>query len=332
MKLECKVKKIFLHIGQHKTASTAIQAFLSVNKNIISERDILYPHSLRIGSGHHKLYNLLKAIYLNNKQLDDVDLRSLMDEIETTNSQNIIISSEFFSSLNTMMYNREETLGILRVFKRLMSNYQIFVIVYMRRQDDAIESRINQSIKSLFLNTDQTLNGFIERKTNLFYEQFMNDLLEVFSPENIIARLYDKNIIGDFLSIFDLEDKGFKKIPNVNESLSQKRLDFLLITNKILSRGKSILLRKHLKNIKQDSAVRAHILSSNERLEIWKKYEESNRIFLEKYFNGLEIDSFFPKPEILKTPIDKSSIKNEADNYLELLYILLNDQKKETGV
>jgi len=37
-------RSLYIHIGTHKTGSTAIQSFLTLNKNIMQEFGVLYPN------------------------------------------------------------------------------------------------------------------------------------------------------------------------------------------------------------------------------------------------------------------------------------------------
>lgn len=48
---------LVIHVGQHKTGSTAIQQKLS---SIITNKNFHYPLTGRVYSGHHKLYDRLK--------------------------------------------------------------------------------------------------------------------------------------------------------------------------------------------------------------------------------------------------------------------------------
>ena len=41
-------KRLFLHIGRHKTGTTSLQNFFSEKKELLSERGILYPETGRV--------------------------------------------------------------------------------------------------------------------------------------------------------------------------------------------------------------------------------------------------------------------------------------------
>ncbi|MHB8232145.1 MAG: hypothetical protein ACYDDB_04520 [bacterium] len=50
-------KKLFLHIGTHKTGTTALQSLLATNDRLLSNSGVLFPSAGRIGkySGHHNI-------------------------------------------------------------------------------------------------------------------------------------------------------------------------------------------------------------------------------------------------------------------------------------
>jgi len=46
---------LYIHIGLHKTGTTSIQNFLTLNENILSKKGYLYPATGRKGQAQHLL-------------------------------------------------------------------------------------------------------------------------------------------------------------------------------------------------------------------------------------------------------------------------------------
>ena len=88
--------KIIIHIGPHKTGTTAIQKCLLESSEFLSSKGIFYPDMDIIQYGHHSL-----AIKVRNRLYSDADLyiKSMIRNSESMNSNTILLSSEIFSTL-----------------------------------------------------------------------------------------------------------------------------------------------------------------------------------------------------------------------------------------
>ena len=148
--------KIYLHIGTEKTGTTSIENFLTVNRDRLLKKKILYPKSL----GSPNNINLAIAFQSEEKQ-DDLRIRSniltqkdiknfqdriyknLKDEIERASPEILLISSEHLSS----RLNKDKEIHQLYQFLSSFSE-QIEVLIYLRRQDSFFESLYSTAIKS----------------------------------------------------------------------------------------------------------------------------------------------------------------------------------------
>ena len=96
-------KFVYVHIGQHKTATTYIQKLLAENFDTLKkEFDLLYPKTGRKGrkGGHHDFSRSLldRGEYYKGKE--NFQIENLLQEIEANNAKNILISSEDFEFLS----------------------------------------------------------------------------------------------------------------------------------------------------------------------------------------------------------------------------------------
>lgn len=126
-------KKIFIHIGTHKTGTCSIQNFLSVNSKLFSAEGILIPNSGRLGDGHHFIAWELRS----DKRLDGKSgfIDALLDELNESNYEKVIISSEDFEYLS--QYPER-----LRYFLSLLAKIEIepIFIVFFRENMKYLKS------------------------------------------------------------------------------------------------------------------------------------------------------------------------------------------------
>lgn len=103
-------KKLYLHIGTHKTGTTALQVFLSKNDRRLQDTGFLFPKSGRIGtfSGQHNIAWELNGDPCFDKALGN--LAELSQEISSSGCHNICLSSEDFEYL----YRKPESLQHLK--------------------------------------------------------------------------------------------------------------------------------------------------------------------------------------------------------------------------
>ena len=86
-------KKIFVHIGTPKTGTTALQTFFANHTDLLAKNNIVYPIAGRRRNQHF----YLAIPQVNNKKLVEQVWQSLYDELNTTQWDTAVISSERFS-------------------------------------------------------------------------------------------------------------------------------------------------------------------------------------------------------------------------------------------
>jgi hypothetical protein len=128
-----------LHIGTHKTGSTALQLMLANNRAALLERGILIPRTgvdPDIPVGHHRLAAALRS------GTATALLRDLVEELRASGAPLAILSSEEFSSLAS----QPQTLDALA--QALTSaGYRTTVLAYFRPQDAFAESLYGELVR-----------------------------------------------------------------------------------------------------------------------------------------------------------------------------------------
>ncbi len=134
-----ELKRIcLLHIGTHKTGSTALQLFLANNRDRLLNAGILVPATgvrTDIPVGHHKLSAMLRSP--NARVL----IEELLGEMRDIMAPLTVISSEEFDSMSA------DPEGIQCLIDELRAEYDVRVLVYLRRQDDFAESLYGERLR-----------------------------------------------------------------------------------------------------------------------------------------------------------------------------------------
>nr|MCR5451249.1 hypothetical protein [Lachnospiraceae bacterium] len=183
---------VFFHFGTPKTGTSALQDFLMDNNPVLEKYHVFYPlfdvNFLEIGANRngHFLY------YIRGNEYQK-EYESCMEKLNATLSDNsdIILSDEglWYWQNNNSWWNE---------FEKWCSGLDadIKVIVYLRRQEDLVESLWNQKIKGFKKSTD-TFDEFLKsdycERLPLDYESSLERIEKLTGKENLIVRPYDFN-------------------------------------------------------------------------------------------------------------------------------------------
>lgn len=134
--------KLIIHIGQPKTATSAIQNHFSANASDLQRHGILYPKSFRQGAAHHPIAAALlppsnHPSWVRKINPDRVS-KKLVEEAEEKNCEQILISSEIF-------YGLTDASDV----KFLFSQFDVSVKALLRRQDLWLDSMLQHQLKVL---------------------------------------------------------------------------------------------------------------------------------------------------------------------------------------
>ncbi|MFI3157871.1 MAG: hypothetical protein QX199_17120 [Methylococcaceae bacterium] len=263
------MKKIFVHVGTHKTGSSAIQKFLTQN------RDNLIKYNYR--------YDFIPEEGINHSTLDFVNKGQ---ELQLDNNFNYIFSSED-------LYINFECIKCFLLDKS--NEFEIKIIIYLRRQDIMKQAVYNQIVK---------MGHFAEKiyqdhHYNLDYSVFLGKMSKLFSKRNIIVRPYESSqfyggsIYADFLNILGLKLSSDFQFDDevVNPSLSNDGLEYCLYINK-LNLAFSVRDQINKMVIQLESITKHHrmfrehnILPPVRRRKIIAAYSVSNAKIAREYLN-----------------------------------------------
>ena len=232
------MKKIYLHIGAGKTGTSAIQAQLAINKDVMSKNNVYYPTSnteeraknFKITSGNAvQLALVMKEETADRNKIEKI----VKDYVTEAKGKDILLSSE------TMQQYTDEAALILKE-AALKLGYEVKLVYYVRAIADHMMSSYHQSIKRH--NNTNDFSQMIRGKNKRFL-QTIERSGENFGFENLVLKNYDMvkdNIFVDFLvNVLGITDVSEFKIVNktVNRSLTKFELGLMKHMNQFFNKN-----------------------------------------------------------------------------------------------
>lgn len=191
---------IVLHIGTDKTGSTAIQKMLYWNRSILKKHGYLYPETGMMHYDHARL-----SIHLSDNDFKILD--QLKNEISINNTKHIILSHEGLYHLS------HDQLSHFNKFLVSLKRGTIKIILYLRRQDEMLESGILQQIKTNIKVLNSNILEELPYRDHLDYFTLTKKFDSIFGEENVVLKPYSKkflpkddSLLKDFLNTFIHQD------------------------------------------------------------------------------------------------------------------------------
>jgi hypothetical protein len=268
------IKKIILHLGLHKTATSSIQEalFHQQNRDKILRSSILYPISF--GGNHGQTFYSMfcdkPEIFFSNiiagltkSQIDEKNLgfkNQLIEEINNCDQENLLISGEAFSLLPT------KNLADLKDFLIEIThpNVDFEVIIFVRNPVNLIISDLQQGIKMEFNTYEHELKYRYSIIKDLFQKR-LSPTFDVFKASEVKICAFETAVkhqfgpVGYFLETIGFDEKTISEflIDKYNESICSEAVDVLSFINKQLplyrngkiGKGRSYSDTRKLKNI-----------------------------------------------------------------------------------
>jgi len=205
------VRTAFIHLGTHKTGTKALQVFCAMNREALAVAGIHYPLAGRIPMGtaatpgHHQIaFDLMRSDASSS-------LEAVLAEIDAAGAANVLLSSEEFHML----------LGTGNGLDRLVASfrsreYRPVAVLYLRAQAAYAESLYAEFVKGGRLTDFRTYFDEIlrtgafrsapTRSTVFAYSRLIDNLAGVFSPSDLVIRLYragrkPEALFADFLNV-----------------------------------------------------------------------------------------------------------------------------------
>jgi hypothetical protein len=279
--------KIFLHIGNYKTGSTAIQSFLFANRARLRELDYYVPEAGRIGDAHHGWAGALLGRPGSPSDADGL-FREIREELDACGCDKAVVSSE--TLFNGMI--PEEVVSKLR-------GHEFAVIAYLRRQDEFASAFYMQLVKHPnFMEADPPdLSRFLLPRGPVNYLNILKRWAEVVRTESLFVHPYEKEqlpdgLIPNFLSRIGLSRDAFPagaEALSVNVTIETELIEYLRIANGLgLSQDEHAKLLHALTEISRHwpsskGLHKRNVFSPAQRRELLVAWEKDNAEIANKF-------------------------------------------------
>lgn len=319
------IKKVYLHVGIHKTATSSIQDTLYNNRSLLEDEGYYYPKSWKANHSEiffnlfadeslYKKLNIKKKIKLHKLYKNFIKKNKLINELKNKNINNLILSAESISLLN------EKSLNNLKKFiLNDLKIEEIKIIISLRDKIDYCSSAFQEIVKT---------GNNPENKDSILieYKEKVEKFIKVFNKTNIIIYKFEDsyNIKNGPVGLF-LEKINFNKridyILKSNESLSNMAVDLIFFINNELpflnSKGKISNGREKADlNILFSLSGKKFTLDYTNHFCILDQQFEKDNKWLQDNFS-----IHYTKPEVL----DKKSVLSFNQKYYdEILKIFPN--------
>lgn len=326
-------KTIYVHIGPHKTGTTTIQRNLFANEEMLYGAGILCPQTGRafpLSAGNHNLVWELRRNFDNRFDSQKGTWYDLLNELEATECSRIILSSEDFSLLDQFQ---------IKSLQQITEDYNVKIIMYLRRQDEALQSTWVQLVK--FSKAVLKIGSFfnwIEKNNctagNVEYLKIIKKWESVFSKENIILQVLNPShhkgtLFSDFLLLCNISIKSLTEVPNANVSPGVKTIEAIRLIKEnvnfsnVSTKQLGYFINNMIKfgNANGWNQEKLNYLSKNLSNSIMNRHKQSNHIIAKEYFNGNEY--LFEKTRKTSEPITSFTYSNFSKEELITIYTFI---------
>jgi len=298
------MRRLTLHIGSHKTGTTALQETFFANKALLESRGLAYAH----GAGTCHLHGYLSVIDPASVLTQGYGVRDtdrFADDLAATKGQEVFGSSENFA-----FFFRQAPIDALA--KALQSRFDaVRILAYIRRQDRHALSHHQEGARPDRAPEAQLWGHGLaalphpqpHQALYLNYDQRLAMWEKAFGGGTVTVRVYDhklmKNgdIVEDVLDLLGISAQGIVPAPDKNPALGLQKAKVGHLANEILNNEP--LTRALLRALPQDEGKM--LPSADEARAFLAPYRASNRLLNERLglgpFPDLFPDDFDEYPE-----------------------------------
>ena len=278
------MRKLILHIGAHRTATTTLQKTLRKNFKILLKQGFLYPYGV---DRHEQLANRLLRGKLSAAALAaDLDRRA---EADGRDVHSIILSDE------DICMRRD-----LSVLAPLKDHFEVVIVYFLRRQDLWLESWYLQNVKGQWNRklAHLTFDEFLDRMEEFHwidYDRCTRHLDAVFGAGNVLAQAFERSAMPDgpvarFCELVGIAGAdGFTPARDSNSSLSPLVTEFMrrlpLDTAAPAYRRKLVAACAEVDRGMRDADLPKLLLTPARRVAVLDRYAAGNRALARRRFD-----------------------------------------------
>ncbi|MCR5665189.1 MAG: hypothetical protein K6G01_00030 [Eubacterium sp.] len=331
---------LYIHIGTPKTGTTSIQHFMSINADALKMQGAIYPD---LGKKEYLVSAQRNGHWLCNVHTDPLMLTEQLSYINelSYDYDKIILSDEGiwnYSARRPAFWK-----NVIRAIEQY--NYDLKVIVYLRRQDEYAYSHYVQQVQTrrdYNYTLSEYLSSCLKGKKNFTdYDAYLTRLSSVIGKDHVIVRPYERSefkngsIISDFLEVLgltltdDFAKARLKNNPSIVDVLVEAKRclnSVPLYQNK--GRGISKWLYDVQSELKDEGLLhnRTGFTKSN-RASFLAHYTQGNQHVAREYL-GREDGRLFLHEEISDDDEPAQFDPKELERIYDALYVYNANRKK----
>lgn len=324
--------RVVVHIGVHKTGTSALQYFLSTNRLLLRSRGIFYEPEPGQTNNTTLAIGMRKGNAAHHEWAR-IRFQTLLSAATAHGCDSLLMSSEEFTGERLDM----------DVMQALLTGHQVTVIAYMRSADELVTSAYNQSVReySIRRTTPANADPFAYDAT---YSLPLEPWMKYLDPGSLILAPYDTpqltghTIFCDFLEMLGVNDKNHfdytVPLHEANSSMSMPLIEHLRLFNRVpLSEATHLAIVAQLREIELNNKelcelATKSLLTANER-RLLRQRTEANLSKFSPFFRP-GFDDRFLRSETVPEVADKVWQSDpERDLSRVIFFQLLQNQQNQ---
>ena len=272
------MKRLFLHIGTHKTGSTAIQYWLAGQRDALRRQGIHYGSTDRPPHPNLPKHNSLFWSLANPKGDFAAEKAAILADFEDSGCHTLILSEE---GLSEPIHRKLDRISELR------EHFEIEVVCFLRRQDYFLESLWNQKCREGL--EKRSINAFVAADHNRRRIDYIGKIDFWSKIGKVRLAIYDENSpssVEAFANIVGIEHDGIQQVANPSPSMN------CAVSCNLVNRWRSNPTPATLISMFEGD-IRQHALGRRLRKTILEDCAASNKLLSERY--GITFDRSVPQ-------------------------------------
>jgi hypothetical protein len=329
--------ELLLHIGTHKTGTTSIQRFCGNNRDALREHGVWYP-SASVGPfpKHYAHHRIAHAIAGNDDKFDVSSAREFFAAVEKNMKagERALLSAEPLyrhmlpdparasSGKPNEAERREQFQRYAQVVRDCLSDFDVTVMVMLRRQDLFVESLYAEQV--LATAYERPIERFMQERDHLLnYAERLDIWAEAFGAERISVRTFEPAtfvhpIERTFVEWLGLDwDESFAIGSKHNVTPSRTFVEFKRMMNTTGHGGDvNTVYRKWVEQVGErvgtDGApdLGKYYLQPRDRVELLDRFADGNRQVAERFCGRTQLFSEGPERELARY-VDRPSLGDD---------------------
>lgn len=235
-------KRLWLHVGSHKTGTSSLQVTFRANEALLHERGLGIARSVPWPHVHPML------CYVNPRQIMPEGFKTANPAAFAAFLASTPMNTVFASSENFAFFFQQAVIDDLAAALKQKFD-EIRILVYLRRQDRHAVSHHQEGAKP-----DRPPEGALWghglralpdpsplHRLYLDYDQRISMWEKAFGSDSLVVRVFDRallkegDIVADVLDLIGISDAGLTRLPDRNVSLGRLQAKVGHIANATLS-------------------------------------------------------------------------------------------------